>query len=772
MENRKKTENISLIAIMVAIISVPLYLMINSRVDNISGLSEAATYVGRETCIECHLNEHNQWIGSHHDKAMDHANDSTVLGDFNEQALEYNGMTHKMYRKDSGFFVYTDGENGEMEEFEITYVFGFYPLQQYLVEFDGGRLQTLSLTWDSKNHEWYHMAEALQDEIIDHNNWLHWTNQAQNWNGMCADCHSTNVVKGYDVETDTYHTTWSEIDVSCETCHGPSSEHLTWAAKAEYARDENTNYGLVVKTSDISNKEYVDLCVRCHARRGVITDFIHSENIYDHTIPNLPTGEDYFIDGQIKGEVYVYGSFTQSKMYMQEVQCNDCHNAHSTELLFDDNQLCTQCHQADDYDTYDHHFHKSFGEEGEAVVADDGVTFEVGEGTRCINCHMPQRFYMGVDYRADHSLRIPRPDLSQKLGTPNACNQCHDEESYQWAVDYIDEWHGIGRKSQYGEAFKESRTGSQEGFEGLVNIYQDDVYPEIVRAIAVHLIGMHYQSEGKDILLQATNDINGHIRYYALQNLMMDDQRSINKVLSLLNDQTKAIRIECAAKLNAMGQEQVPGRYREAFREAKDEYLASLKYSADFPSGKFNLANFYYNEQQLDKAETLYEKALKQDSLLHGIKVNLALVYNSKGKYEEAEKLLKDYLKNNPQDGQTMFTYALFLSERKRYNESMEYLLKASELSPRNSRIKYNIAMMYDFRENPEKAEEYLRKAISINPDNQHYYMALLNVFMKYEFTQKAQELAREILEKFPNVQQKEQIEQIATNQIGTGQSG
>ncbi len=761
MENQKKTERISLIAIIVALATVPLYAVLHVLDSKNYKTEEVPQFVGGETCIECHLNEYNQWVGSHHDKAMDHANDNTVLGDFNDQSIEYNGKTHKMYKKDNRFFVLTDGETGNMEEFEITYVFGFYPLQQYLVEFDGGRLQTLSITWNSKDNEWYHMAEATHEEIIDYNNWLHWTNQAQNWNGMCADCHSTNVVKGYDVATDTYQTTWNEIDVNCEACHGPSSKHLEWAAKAEYARDDHNNYGLVVQTSGIDNKQYVDLCVRCHARRGVVSDFNHSQNIYDHTIPNLPFGEAYYIDGQILDEDYVYGSFTQSKMYMQKVQCNDCHNVHSTELLFDDNRLCTQCHRADDYDTYDHHFHKSFGEEGEAVFADDGVKFEVGEGTRCINCHMPSQFYMGVDYRADHSLRIPRPDLSEKLGTPNACNQCHADESHQWAVEYINTWHGIGRPAQYGTVFKEAQSGSRKGFEGLVNIYNDEVYPEIIRAVAVHLLGMYYQEKAKDLLLQATNDLNGHIRYYALQILQTDDRKSFNKVLTMLNDPARAVRIECAAKLIGHEEQQIPYKYREQFKSAKQEYLKSLQYSADFPSGKFNLANYYYNTKQTDKAREFYEKALKQDSLLHGIKVNLALLYNAQGKYKKTEQLLKDYLKNHPEDGNTMFTYALFLSERRRYEESLSYLLKASELSPENSRIKYNIAMMYDFNENMEKAENYLNEAIHTDAENANYYIALLNLYMKYNEYKKAKKLAREILQKFPDIQNRDQIEGI-----------
>jgi len=761
MENRNQIERISLFAVLVTFLTIPLYLYLNTYGAS-KNESNEAVYVGRETCIECHLNEYNEWVGSDHDKAMDHANASTVLGDFNDQSLEYNGMTHKFYKRDNRFFVFTDGETGKMEEFELKYVFGYYPLQQYLVEFDRGRLQTLPLTWNSKDSLWYHMStQVYKDEIIEHDNWLHWTNQAQNWNGMCADCHSTNLVKGYDPKTDNYHTTWSEIDVSCEACHGPASKHLEWAAKAEYARDEHTNSGLVVKTSGIDNKEYVDLCVRCHTRRGSLSDFKHSADIYNHTIPNLPNGENYHVDGQILDEDYVYGSFTQSKMFMRDVKCNDCHNVHSTKRLFEDNRLCTQCHRADDYDTYNHHFHKQKGEKGEAVIADDGVKFEVGDGARCINCHMPAQFYMGPDYRNDHSFRVPRPDLTQTLGTPNACNQCHADQSTQWAVDYIDKWHGISRPAQYGTVFKKALTGSQEGFDGLLHIYKDEVYPEIIRATAIRLLGMHYQTQSKEILYDALGNFNGHIRFNALQNLMLTDEKSLNVVLGMLNDQTKAIRVECASKLNAIPTDQIPAKYHEKLKQAQKEHLNSLEYSADFPTGKLNLANFYYNSKQTDKAEEFYKKALKQDSELHPIKINLALLYNSKGEYKKAEILLKDYLEHVPDDGPTTFTYALFLSERQRYDESMTYLLKASDLSPDNPRIFYNIAMMYDFRNNSEGAIKYLQTAIKINPQDANNYIALLNLRIKYKQTIQTKTLARQILEKFPDINNRENIEAI-----------
>jgi tetratricopeptide (TPR) repeat protein len=418
--------------------------------------------------------------------------------------------------------------------------------------------------------------------------------------------------------------------------------------------------------------------------------------------------------------------------------------------LFEDNRLCTQCHRADDYDTYNHHFHIAKGEIGKAVIADDGVKFEVGEGTRCINCPMPARFYMGPDYRNDHSFRIPRPDLTEKLGTPNACNQCHADKSTKWAIDYVNKWHGISRPAQYGTVFKEAQTGSQEGFDGLVHIYKDEVYPEMIRATAIHLLGTNYQSQSKEILFEALNNLNGHIRYQAIQNLIIDDEQSFQKVLGMLNDPSKAVRTECAAKLNTISRDQIPQKYNEQLQKAEKEYLEALEYNGDFPFGKFNLANFYYNRKQIDKAEEFYKKAIEQDELLHPVKINLAILYNNKGEHKKAEILLKDYLKHVPEDGATTFTYALFLSERQRYDESMEYLLKASELSPDNPRIFYNVAMMYDFRNDKKQAVKYLQSAIAINPDDPNYYLALVKLYQKYKQESELTKLLNRIQNKFP----------------------
>ncbi len=754
MIDQKKYNTVRVIIIVIILLLLPAYIIKQAYFTDKTNITEKTPeYVGRNTCIECHEAEYNDWKGSDHDLAMDYATDSTVLGDFNNVSLIRNNQTHKFYKKGNKFFVYTDGEDGKMHEYEVKYVFGYSPLQQYLVEFEGGRLQTLALTWNTIEKNWYYMPDAVyRDEDVDHTNWLHWTNQAQNWNSMCADCHSTNLKKGYDPHTDTYHTTWFEINVSCEACHGPASEHLVWANLPEYARKDIKNTGLVIQTSGIDNIQYVDNCARCHSRRNTLSDFDpHTKNIYNHMIPLLPIEPNYYIDGQIKNEDYVYGSFTHSRMFMNDVKCNDCHNVHSGKLLFEDNALCLQCHKADDYDTKSHTFHKGFGESGEAVISDAGIKFEVGSGTLCINCHMHGQNYMGVDYRRDHSFRIPRPDLSTKNGTPNACIQCHKDSSNQWAQSYIEKWFGTSRPYQFGEAFSAANNGDKNADYRLKRIIKDELYPTSIRSAAINYLSTGFESNNDEVINQSLQNIEPSIRISAIRRLDIISQKVFDKLLLLLYDETKAVRIETAYNLSNLSSGQIPQRYKAAYQKALDEYVAMLQYNSDFPSEKYNLGNFYYKQKNYEKAEKYYLKAIKQDNELNVAKINLAHLYSAMGQPLKAENILEKYILENPGDAGSLYNYGLILSENKKYKKSLEYLIRASKQMPDNSRVDYNIAMLYDFFGDKDNTEKYLKKAIEKDNLNITNYSILLNYYIKNNYIEKAGKLIKAMSVKFPD---------------------
>ncbi|MHC4776051.1 MAG: multiheme c-type cytochrome, partial [Planctomycetota bacterium] len=347
-----------LVASLVIVLTVPAY-VVRERLAGPAWVPEspgAAAFVGGETCRSCHEQAYVAWRGSHHDRAMAVANEESVLGDFNDAVFDNGEVTARFFRRDGSFIVETQGPGGEPGEFEIAYTFGVEPLQQYLIPFPGGRLQALTIAWDTERHEWFHLY-AGQDIPAD--DWLHWTRGGQNWNGMCAECHSTNLVKGYDAGTGTFSTTWSEINVSCEACHGPGSRHVAWAEMPPMARPQAENYELVIRTGGVSSRHQVELCAPCHSRRTELGDYDHTRSdLLDNIVPSELREGLYHADGQILEEVYVYGSFVQSKMFANDVRCSDCHDSHSLELVRPGNDLCTQCHQAEVYDSYDHHFHQ------------------------------------------------------------------------------------------------------------------------------------------------------------------------------------------------------------------------------------------------------------------------------------------------------------------------------------------------------------------------------------------------------------------------------
>ena len=717
MSDLQQIKRITVILSIIALMVIPVYLLLKLFVFE-QEQNQEAVYVGGAQCIECHQKEYEDWKGSDHDLAMDIATDSTVVGDFSGVRVERAGQVHECYKKGDQFFVLTDGPKGLMEEFEVKYVFGHYPLQQYLVEFEQGRLQTLALTWNSKDHEWFYMADSVyRNQSVDHKNWLHWTNQSQNWNSMCADCHSTNLQLNFNHQNNSYQTTWTDIDVNCESCHGPGSQHLKWAENKGYFFNSE-NYGLYVNTSTTNNAEYVDLCARCHSRRTAFNDDLpQSRSIYNHMNPSLPMEPLFFIDGQILEEDYVYASFTQSKMFMHDVKCNDCHNVHSGKLILEGNSLCLQCHQSQVYDSPRHHFHKSKGEEGKSLVSYAGIQMEVGSGTECIHCHMHGRNFMGVDYRKDHSFRIPRPDLSIELGVPNACNQCHTNQTNEWSLKYVNRWYGENKPFHFAEVLNSAQKNEKSADEKLREIITDELYPSNVRSLCIQYLNVS-DSSSNQLISESLLHLEPNIRISAIRAFPVQSIEDMAKLAHLLADEVKAVRIEASSKINAIGKQYLDSKYQVVFDSALSEYFQTLLYNADFPSGKANLGNYYFNIKDEKKAEMYFKAALNQDQELHQLRVNLGLIYSRQGRLDEAENSFRQYIKFVPEDYYSYFDFGLLLAENRKYQESLKYLEIASEHLQNNSRVDYNIAMIYEFLGEIEKARSYLEKAISKDPEN------------------------------------------------------
>jgi Tfp pilus assembly protein PilF len=725
-------EKAGLLAAIIIILSLPFYYMLHIRNSSQDIVSDVIyQFVGSAQCRDCHNPEYDRWEGSHHDLAMDVANENSVLGDFDNAEFTLHGVTSRFFKKDEKYFVYTNGPGGEMGEFEITHTFGWFPLQQYLVPFPGGRLQTLHIAWDSRDNRWFRVPP---EGPVAPEDWLYWTNAAQNWNGMCAQCHSTRLEKNYDVESDSYNTTWSDIDVGCEACHGPGSKHLEWAEMPDMARPQTPNFELAVKTSGINSRELVELCAPCHSRRGAMGDYQHTEtDLLDNFRPSLLSEELYFPDGQIQDEVYVYGSFTQSKMYRHDVRCNDCHDVHTIELVKEGNALCLQCHRAAQYDNTNHHFHKQENEPGEAIRSGDGeVLFEVGTGAQCVQCHMPGRTYMGVDYRPDHSFRIPDPALDAAIGSPDACLRCHVDKDSPWSQQTVIEWYGPGRKDHYGYLLARGRIADPAAEAGLRKLAADVLYPVNVRATALSLLAGYPGPETQQAMEIALMDEEALIRHTAAASIQTATVGMLAKLLGpVLYDPVRTVRTEAARRLAGDAGQLLDADQQALFRTVLQEYEDTLLYTGDFAASRHNLANLYAELDRPEDAIAQYREAFRIDDRFFPAKVNLALLYNQRGQNDLAEQLLKEVVAAEPGQYELAYSLGLLLAEMQKYREAIGYLEQASKGLPDRARIHYNLGLLYQFLQNLPKAESELRAALELEPMSLDFQYALAEHFLK-----------------------------------------
>ena len=728
-------------ALVVIVAAVAVYVaQVPQRDDTHTGaLPAQATFVGRDSCIECHAGVYEKWLGSDHDNAMDVATEDTVLGDFDDAEFAHAGITSRFFRKDDGFFVYTEGPGGEMGEFEVRYTFGIEPLQQYLVPFPGGRLQALPIAWDTGRERWFTLNP---DTVIAPGDWLHWTRNGQNWNGMCAECHSTNLEKNFDPETGTYATTWSEIDVSCEACHGPGSRHVAWAEVDPADRAPLDNYGLEVVSTGIDNRQYVDLCASCHSRRSEIADYDHSQaGLLQHFVPALLDEGLYHPDGQILDEVFVWGSFVQSKMYRNGVRCGDCHDPHSLGLLREGNALCTHCHEADTYDSSAHHFHQQT------------VGGEPGDAARCVKCHMPEQPYMVIDYRADHSLRVPRPDLSQSLGVPNSCSQsgCHDDQTIEWAVDAYTEWYGESREPHYGSVLAAARAGEPGAQGGLIDLAGDPLAATIVRATALRALAAYPPGPSLPVMRNALADDEPLLRYAAVEALVAESPAATAELLApLLFDPVRAVRLRAAAQLAGIPREFLTGEQSAALDRELGAYVAAMRSMLDFPSSGLNLGNLYEARGDAGTAEGYYREAIEVDDLFFPAKMNLAVLLSRTGRDGEAESLLREVLAAYPEQYDAAYSLALLLVASGRLEEALGYLDQAADGLPGRSRIHYNRGLLLAQLGRDEDAEAALGTALQLEPQSIDYLYALIDFCVRRGRLEEALALARRMIELHP----------------------
>ena len=695
-----------------------------------------AKFVGAAECAKCHEHENTLWNGSHHQLAMQPATDSTVLGNFNHASFDNGGVASNFYRTGSKFMVRTDGADGALHDYEISYTFGVYPLQQYLIAMPGGRLQALGIAWDSRARErggqrWFFLYPGQK---ITPDDSRHWTGIDQNWNYMCADCHSTNLRKNYNAGTRTFATAYAEIDVSCEACHGPGSNHVSWAKKEGDWQSLDATEGLTIalderkavawtidpvtgnarRSAPRQSEREIQMCARCHARRGQIhEDYVHGQPVGDDYRVALLDEDHYFPDGQIKEEDYEYGSFIESRMFHAGVTCSDCHEPHSARLRGDGNNVCMQCHSAAKYNSPAHHFH------------------QVGSaGARCVECHMPTRTYMVIDARRDHSIRIPRPDLSVKMGTPNACTNCHTDKPAQWALAAVDKWYGhtpVGFQ-RFAEALNAGSAGAPGAQKLLAQLVADREQPAIARASALSMLNAYAAPSTDDAVRAGVADESALVRRAAAEAMSNTEPSASASVLApLLGDPVRDVRIETASVLAGLPADNLPADVADAFGRATEEYITAQELNADRPEAHLNLGLLYARENHLDQAEAELKTALSIDPGFAPGAVNLADIYRAQNRDQDGERVLEDAIKRSPDDASLEHALGLLMVRQKRSSEGLDLLATAARIDPGNARYVYVYAIALNDAGSTGAAIETLETSLKLHPYDRDSLAALVN---------------------------------------------
>ena len=669
-----------------------------------------ATLVDNRQCLGCHQAQATAWAASHHAQAMAPASADTVRGNFDGAQFKHQGITTRFFRRDGRFFVHTDGPDGQLGDFEVKFSFGVEPLQQYLIETEAGRLQPLQIAWNTRERKWFHL---LPHEKAPPGDVLHWSGRYQTANTMCIGCHTTGFDKRYDAKADRFDSRWLEVNVSCQSCHGPGSRHVAWADKhAPGGQAAPAAYPRSGQLADLKTpRAQVEVCAACHSRRSELTATpVPGQPHLDHFLPSLLREGLYHADGQQLDEVFVAGSYRQSKMYRMGVACSNCHDPHSAKPKLQGNALCTQCHQpqpnpafpsaAGHFDTAQHHHHP-----------------QGTRGAQCTACHMPAKNYMVLQPRPDHSIRIPRPDLTLTLGTPNACNQCHEKKSAQWAADALAKWVGTPKRPpHYGEVFAAARRGAAESAQALAVLAGDAAQPGIVRATAIDMLRGE-TAVGIDQRIAATRDADAELRAAAAASLeVLPASLRVPTLAPLLQDPVRAVRIAAARSLASLPPAQFEPATRAAFDAALAEYVAAQQVALDMPGPNLNLGALYALSGRDAEAEAAYRAALKIDPDFTPARANLAQFYAERGRLPDAEQVLRDGLQRQPGIGELQYSLGLLLAEQQRLPQAAEALDRATKLLPQRARAFYNLGLARQQLGQSKPAEAALRKARDLAP--------------------------------------------------------
>nr|WP_274629022.1 multiheme c-type cytochrome [Mesorhizobium shangrilense] len=656
-------------------------------------------FVDEKKCATCHEKQAAAFAKSHHAKAMAVADETTVRANFDDTRFEHDGILTTFFVRDGQYLVRTEGSDGKQAEFQVKYTFAYEPLQQYLVDIGGGRLQALDIAWDANKREWFWLGSGKPAKP---GTTSHWTGPFYRWNRTCIDCHSTDPQANFQPGTGEYKSTYVATSIGCQSCHGGGRKHMEWAEAA--VPPPTTDFGLAPVDQNV--------CLGCHSRRIKLVDgYGPGKTFLDHFSPDLLRPDLYFPDGQILDEVFEYGSFQQSKMARAGVGCLECHQQHEATLKAAGNAICTQCHTETKSDRF-----TSFDPSGSFDTREHTHHAVGSAGGLCANCHMPERIYMKVDPRRDHSFVVPRPDLSIAYGTPNPCTTCHAAETNEWAAAAMDEWYGTAWRERptIAHAFAGAAKDDPAAVEALRALLADREQAGIVKGSAVAEIGRLGGEAALADVKAASEDPDPLVRLGAAQAAgNLPPELRIDAVGRLLADETRAVRVAAATALGSAPTADLLGDQRRSFDAALEDLRAYVQSNADMAEAHNTYGLFLIGQRRVDEAEAALRRAISLDGSLAGAHANLAELYRATAQNEKSERTYAAAIAILPEDPLLRYGHALALVRANDRSGAIEELEASVRLAPANAQYRTTLALALDSVGRSEDAFETLDQAVA-----------------------------------------------------------
>lgn len=696
-------------------------------------------FVGSQSCQDCHENFYKLWSTSWHGLAMQPFTPQFAAAHLTPQQAEV-AIGKRQYRIDlEKGSMHESSPDGE-RDYPLQQVMGGKNVYYFLTPLERGRLQVLPLAYDVHKKNWYDMAASGVRHFPDRRDAaLDWTDRLFTFNTTCFNCHVTELSTNYDLATDAYHTTWSEPGISCESCHGPGTEHLR--VMVEAGDMHKVKDIKLIRAKDFTPRQTNDMCATCHAKLVPLSlTFLPGEKFFDHF--DLVTWEnaDFYPDGRDLGENYTFTSWLSSRCARSgKLDCNHCHTPSGRPRFEGEksNQMCLPCHQHFVMSPADHSHHAAGS-----------------KGAECVACHMPMTRFAAMG-RTDHSMRPPAPAANITFKSPNACNLCHDDHDAQWSDDWVRKWYPKDYQAEIvrrGELIDAARKQDWKRLpEMLADVRKSDG-GEVYRNSLVRLLRGSADDRKWPVLLELLHDPSPLVRSSAASALGGHlTPEVVQLLLAASADPSRLVRIRTAMSLAAVPPDALSNeRDRTNLASANREFIAAMAARPDDWASHANLGNFRMERGEFAEAAACFETAMKLEPRMVGPLVNAAMAYSNLGRNADAEKCLRRALQLEPDNAAANFNLGLLLGEQGHLPEAEQALRKALKADPQMAAAAYNLSVILGDKKLDE-ANEWSQKAHALQPRDPKYAHTLAFFLVKKGDTDAAVALLRQVIETTPD---------------------